>query len=73
MESSILNEVHNASILRTGLSIDYAVISTSLAFSNCRRPLRLRPAQRAGAQRLRALAQRALSAEVRFLVLIASS
>jgi hypothetical protein len=31
MESSILSEVHNASILRAGLSTDYAVISTSLA------------------------------------------
>ena len=31
MESSILSEVHNTSILRTGLSTDYAVISTSLA------------------------------------------
>jgi hypothetical protein len=31
MESSILSEVHDASILRAGLSTDYAVISTSLA------------------------------------------
>src|SRR5262245_3518293 len=31
MESSILSEVHDTSILRTGLSTDYAVISTSLA------------------------------------------
>jgi hypothetical protein len=31
MESSILSEVHNASILRAGLSTDYAAISTSLA------------------------------------------
>jgi hypothetical protein len=31
MESSILSEVHDASILRTGLSTDYGVISTSSA------------------------------------------
>jgi hypothetical protein len=31
MESSILSEVRDTSILRTGLSTDYAVISTSLA------------------------------------------
>jgi len=30
MESSILSEVNDASILRTGLPTDYAVISTSL-------------------------------------------
>ena len=36
--SSILSEVHNTSILRTGLSTDYAVISTSLAPQNCHRP-----------------------------------
>jgi hypothetical protein len=41
MESSILSEVNDASILREGLSTDYAVISTSLAsrhtagFSTC--------------------------------------
>jgi hypothetical protein len=34
MESSILSEVHNTSILRAGLSTDYAVISTSLASRN---------------------------------------
>ncbi len=32
MESSILSEVHNTSILRTGLPADYTVISTSLAY-----------------------------------------
>ena len=30
MESSILGEVHDTSILRAGLSTDYAIISTSL-------------------------------------------
>jgi hypothetical protein len=34
MESSILSEVNDASILRTGLSTDYVVISTSLASRN---------------------------------------
>jgi hypothetical protein len=34
MESSILSEVDNASILRAELSTDYAVISTSLASRN---------------------------------------
>jgi hypothetical protein len=34
MESSILSEVHDTSILGTGLSTDYALISTSLASRN---------------------------------------
>jgi hypothetical protein len=57
MESSILSEVHNASILRAGLSTDYAVISTSLASQIVAGLSACAPAQRAGAQRLRASTQ----------------
>src|SRR5271166_3242814 len=55
MESSILSEVHNASILRAGLSTDYAVIPTSLASQIVAGLSACPPAQRAGAKRLRAL------------------
>ena len=58
MESSILSEVHNTSILRTGLSTAYAVISTSMASRIA--PASPLAAPRSGLERsqLRALADR---------------
>src|SRR5208283_5642346 len=61
-EGSILSEVRNASILRTGLSV-----APSLILSACYPASRLTPPSGAGAERLRALAHLSLSAYGSFL------